>query len=81
LKEAAEKAKIELSSSTQTEVNLPYITADATGPKHLVVKISRSNLESLVEDLVQRTIAPCEMALKDAGNDKGKINDVILVGG
>ncbi|KPX54763.1 Chaperone protein DnaK [Pseudomonas amygdali pv. lachrymans] len=81
LKEAAEKAKIELSSSTQTEVNLPYITADATGPKHLVVKISRSKLESLVEDLVQRTIAPCEMALKDAGIDRSKINDVILVGG
>ncbi|RMT29501.1 Chaperone protein DnaK [Pseudomonas syringae pv. spinaceae] len=81
LKEAAEKAKIELSSSTQTEVNLPYITADATGPKHLVVKISRSKLESLVEDLVQRTIEPCRIALKDAGIDIGKINDVILVGG
>ncbi|PBQ21176.1 molecular chaperone DnaK [Pseudomonas congelans] len=81
LKEAAEKAKIELSSSTQTEVNLPYITADATGPKHLVVKISRSKLESLVEDLVQRTIEPCQMALKDAGIDRSKINDVILVGG
>ncbi|WP_024697302.1 molecular chaperone DnaK [Pseudomonas avellanae] len=81
LKEAAEKAKIELSSSTQTEVNLPYITADATGPKHLVVKISRSKLESLVEDLVQRTIEPCRTALKDAGIDIGKINDVILVGG
>ncbi|POD76661.1 molecular chaperone DnaK [Pseudomonas syringae group genomosp. 3] len=81
LKEAAEKAKIELSSSTQTEVNLPYITADATGPKHLVVKISRSKLESLVEGLVQRTIEPCRIALKDAGIDIGKINDVILVGG
>ncbi|KPW40253.1 Chaperone protein DnaK [Pseudomonas syringae pv. apii] len=81
LKEVAEKAKIELSSSTQTEVNLPYITADATGPKHLVVKISRSKLESLVEDLVQRTIEPCRIALKDAGIDIGKINDVILVGG
>ncbi|MDU8619667.1 molecular chaperone DnaK [Pseudomonas syringae] len=81
LKEAAEKAKIELSSSTQTEVNLPYITADAAGPKHLVVKISRSKLESLVEDLVQRTIEPCRMALKDAGIDISKINDVILVGG
>ncbi|MCF5505185.1 molecular chaperone DnaK, partial [Pseudomonas syringae] len=81
LKEAAEKAKIELSSSTQTEVNLPYITADASGPKHLVVKISRSKLESLVEDLVQRTIEPCRMALKDAGIDISKINDVILVGG
>ena len=81
LKEAAEKAKIELSSSMQTDVNLPYITADATGPKHLNVKISRSKLESLVEDLVQRTIEPCRMALKDAGIDISKINDVILVGG
>ncbi|MDH0623605.1 molecular chaperone DnaK [Pseudomonas chengduensis] len=81
LKEAAEKAKIELSSSQQTDVNLPYITADATGPKHLNVKISRSKLESLVEDLVQRTIEPCRIALKDAGIDVGKINDVILVGG
>ncbi|KQQ67587.1 Fe-S protein assembly chaperone HscA [Pseudomonas sp. Leaf127] len=81
LKEAAEKAKIELSSSLQTDVNLPYITADATGPKHLNVKISRSKLESLVEDLVQRTIEPCRVALKDAGIDIGAINDVILVGG
>ena len=81
LKEAAEKAKIELSSSTQTDVNLPYITADASGPKHLNVKISRSKLESLVEDLVQRTIEPCRIALKDAGIDIGAINDVILVGG
>ncbi|WP_268744486.1 molecular chaperone DnaK [Pseudomonas syringae] len=81
LKEAAEKAKIELSSSMQTDVNLPYITADATGPKHLNVKISRSKLESLVEDLVQRTIEPCRTALKDAGIDIGAINDVILVGG
>ncbi|MFJ4143994.1 molecular chaperone DnaK [Pseudomonas sp. NPDC089734] len=81
LKEAAEKAKIELSSSMQTDVNLPYITADATGPKHLNVKISRSKLESLVEDLVQRTIEPCRTALKDAGIDIGSINDVILVGG
>ncbi|MBJ7546219.1 molecular chaperone DnaK, partial [Pseudomonas sp. OA3] len=81
LKEAAEKAKIELSSSQQTDVNLPYITADATGPKHLNVKISRSKLESLVEDLVQRTIEPCRIALKDAGIDVGSINDVILVGG
>ncbi|MFH7450939.1 Hsp70 family protein, partial [Pseudomonas syringae pv. tagetis] len=72
LKEAPEKAKIELSTSTQTEVNLPYITADATRPKHLVVKISRSKLESLVEDLVQRTIAPCEIELKDAGIDRSK---------
>ena len=81
LKEAAEKAKIELSSSQQTDVNLPYITADATGPKHLNVKISRAKLESLVEDLVQRTIEPCRIALKDAGIDVGAINDVILVGG
>ena len=81
LKEAAEKAKIELSSSQQTDVNLPYITADATGPKHLNVKISRAKLESLVEDLVQRTIEPCRIALKDAGIDVNKIDDVILVGG
>ncbi|NWA68592.1 molecular chaperone DnaK [Pseudomonas reactans] len=81
LKEAAEKAKIELSSSLSTDVNLPYITADATGPKHLNVKISRSKLEALVEDLVQRTIEPCRIALKDAGIDVGAINDVILVGG
>ncbi len=81
LKEAAEKAKIELSSSQQTDVNLPYITADASGPKHLNVKISRAKLESLVEDLVERTIEPCRIALKDAGIDASKINDVILVGG
>ncbi|MDE2624315.1 MAG: molecular chaperone DnaK [Betaproteobacteria bacterium] len=81
LKEAAEKAKIELSSSQQTEVNLPYITADATGPKHLVVKITRAKLESLVEDLIARTIKPCEIAIKDAGVKIGDIADVILVGG
>ncbi|PTQ68117.1 molecular chaperone DnaK [Pseudomonas sp. GV071] len=81
LKEAAEKAKIELSSAQQTDVNLPYITADASGPKHLNVKISRAKLESLVEDLVQRTIEPCRTALKDAGIDVGAIHDVILVGG
>ncbi|MFJ3076399.1 MULTISPECIES: molecular chaperone DnaK [Pseudomonas] len=81
LKEAAEKAKIELSSTQSTDVNLPYITADATGPKHLNVKISRAKLESLVEDLVQRTIEPCRIALKDAGIDASKIDDVILVGG
>ncbi|WJN60456.1 molecular chaperone DnaK [Pseudomonas sp. SO81] len=81
LKEAAEKAKIELSSSQQTDVNLPYITADATGPKHLNVKISRAKLEALVEDLVARTIEPCRIALKDAGIDASKIDDVILVGG
>jgi molecular chaperone DnaK len=81
LKEAAEKAKIELSSSQQTEVNLPYITADATGPKHLVVKLTRSKLESLVEDLVERTMSPLKIALKDAGKSVSDINDVILVGG
>ncbi|MCC4116726.1 molecular chaperone DnaK [Aromatoleum toluclasticum] len=81
LKEAAEKAKIELSSSQQTEVNLPYITADASGPKHLAVKITRAKFESLVEDLVQRTIEPCRVALKDAGVKINDIDDVILVGG
>ncbi|MFZ9585232.1 MAG: molecular chaperone DnaK [Pseudohongiellaceae bacterium] len=81
LKEAAEKAKIELSSAQQTEVNLPYITADATGPKHLVVKLTRSKLEALVEDLVTRTIEPLKVALKDAGLSVDKIDDVILVGG
>ena len=81
LKEAAEKAKIELSSSQQTEVNLPYITADATGPKHLVVKITRTKFESLVEDLIERTIAPCRTALKDANVKIEDITDVILVGG
>jgi len=81
LKEAAEKAKIELSSSQQTEVNLPYITADATGPKHLVVKLTRSKLESLVDELVERTMAPLKLALKDAGKSVSDIDDVILVGG
>ncbi|MDH4580498.1 molecular chaperone DnaK [Pseudomonas sp. BN415] len=81
LKEAAEKAKIELSSAQQTDVNLPYITADQTGPKHLNVKISRAKLESLVEDLVARTIEPCRIALKDAGLDVSDIQEVILVGG
>ncbi|MEL7448357.1 MAG: molecular chaperone DnaK [Pseudomonadota bacterium] len=81
LKEAAEKAKIELSSSQQTEVNLPYITADASGPKHLSIKLTRAKLESLVEDLVARTIEPCKIALKDAGLSVRDINDVILVGG
>lgn len=81
LKEAAEKAKIELSSSQQTEVNLPYITADQTGPKHLVVKLSRAKLESLVEDLVERSLEPCRIALQDAGLKASEIKDVILVGG
>jgi molecular chaperone DnaK len=81
LKEAAEKAKIELSSSQSTEVNLPYITADASGPKHLVQKLTRAKFESLVEDLVERTLEPLKLALKDADLDVGEINDVILVGG
>ncbi|WP_334169830.1 molecular chaperone DnaK, partial [Zoogloea sp.] len=81
LKEAAEKAKIELSSGQQTEINLPYITADATGPKHLALKITRAKFESLVEDLVDRTIEPCRVALKDAGVKVSDIDDVILVGG
>ncbi|MFW3595929.1 molecular chaperone DnaK [Pseudomonas aeruginosa] len=81
LKEAAEKAKIELSSTQQTDVNLPYVTADASGPKHLNVKVSRAKLESLVEDLVQCTIEPCRTALKDAGLDVSDIHEVILVGG
>jgi molecular chaperone DnaK len=81
LKEAAEKAKIELSSSQQTEVNLPYVTADASGPKHLNVKITRAKFESLVEELIERTIEPCKIAIKDAGVKVGDIEDVILVGG
>jgi molecular chaperone DnaK len=81
LKDAAEKAKIELSSSQQTEVNLPYITADASGPKHLNIKLTRAKLEALVEDLIQKTIEPCKIALKDAGLKASDINDVILVGG
>jgi molecular chaperone DnaK len=81
LKDAAEKAKIELSSSAQTEVNLPFITADASGPKHLTIKITRAKLESLVEDLIQKTIGPVKQALKDAGVSAGQIDEVILVGG
>jgi len=81
LKEAAEKAKIELSSSQQTEVNLPYITADSSGPKHLTMKLSRSKFESLVEDLVQRTVGPVQAALKDAGTSASDIDEVVLVGG
>ena len=81
LKEAAEKAKIELSSAQQTEVNLPYITADASGPKHLVQKLTRAKFESLVEDLVDRTLEPVKIAIKDADLDVSKIDDVILVGG
>jgi molecular chaperone DnaK len=81
LKEAAEKAKIELSSSTQTDINLPYITADASGPKHLNLKLTRAKLESLVEDLIDKTIRPCEIAIKDAGVKTSEIDDVIMVGG
>lgn len=81
LKEAAEKAKIELSSSKETEINLPFITADASGPKHLVLKLTRAKLESLVDDLVQRTLEPCKAALKDAGLSASQIDEVILVGG
>lgn len=81
LKEAAEKAKIELSNSTQTDINLPYVTADATGPKHLNIKLTRAKLEALVEELIERTIAPCRIAIKDAGVSVNQIDDVILVGG
>jgi molecular chaperone DnaK len=81
LKEAAEKAKIELSNSAQTDINLPYITADASGPKHLNIKLTRAKLEALVEELIERTIAPCRTAIKDAGISVSDINDVILVGG
>ncbi len=81
LKESAEKAKVELSSAQQTEVNLPYITADASGPKHLNIKLTRAKLESLVDELIERTIGPCKTALKDAGLKVNEINDVILVGG
>ena len=81
LKEAAEKAKIELSSTTQTEINLPFITADASGPKHLTMKLTRAKFEALVDDLVQKTIEPCRKALKDAGLSAGEIGEVVLVGG
>ena len=81
LKEASEKAKIELSSSAQTEVNLPFITADASGPKHLTMKLTRAKLEALVDDLIQRTVEPCKKALKDAGVNAGEIDEVVLVGG
>jgi len=81
LKEAAEKAKIELSSASQTDINLPYITADASGPKHLALKLTRAKFESLVDDLIQRTIEPCKAALKDAGVSAGQIDEVVLVGG
>ena len=81
LKEAAEKAKIELSSTTQTEINLPFITADASGPKHLTLKLTRAKFEALVDDLIQQTIEPCRKAIKDAGVSAGEINEVVLVGG
>ena len=81
LKEAAEKAKIELSSSKETEINLPFITADASGPKHLVMKLTRAKLEALVDDLISRTLEPCRAALKDAGVTASEIQEVILVGG
>jgi molecular chaperone DnaK len=81
LKEAAEKAKIELSSATQTEINLPYITADASGPKHMALKLTRAKFEALVDDLIQRTVEPCRKALKDAGLSAGQIDEVVLVGG
>jgi molecular chaperone DnaK len=81
LKETAEKAKIELSSSAQTDLNLPYITADASGPKHLNMKLTRAKLEALVEDLIEKTIAPCATAMKDAGVKNSDIDDVIMVGG
>ena len=81
LKEAAEKAKIELSSAQQTEINLPFITADASGPKHLTMKLTRAKLESLVDDLIQKTIGPCDAALRDASLKAGEIDEVVLVGG
>src|SRR6202022_3269893 len=81
LKDAAEKAKIELSTAQETEINLPFVTADANGPKHLVKKLTRSKLEQLVEDIIQRSVGPCKQALKDAGIDASKIDEVVLVGG
>ena len=81
IKEAAENAKIELSSSTQTDINLPYLTMDATGPKHLNLKMTRSQFESIVDKLLQRTVEPCNKAIKDSEFTKNEINEVILVGG
>ena len=81
LKESAEKAKIELSSTSQTEINLPFITADQSGPKHLNIKVTRAKLETLVDDLIEKTIKPCDAALKDAGLSAGEIDEVVLVGG
>ena len=81
LRDAAEKAKIELSTAQESEINLPFITADATGPKHLVKKLTRAKLEQLVEDIIQRSIEPCKKAMADAGVDASKIDEVVLVGG
>src|SRR5471032_1219909 len=81
LRDAAEKAKIELSTTMETEINLPFITADASGPKHLVKKLTRSKLEQMVEDIIQRSVGPCKQAMKDAGVDASKIDEVVLVGG
>src|SRR5262249_59186362 len=81
LKEAAEKAKIELSSTMESEINLPFITADQSGPKHLVMKLTRAKFEQLVDDILQRTIGPCKAALNDAGVKAGQIDEVVLVGG
>jgi molecular chaperone DnaK len=81
LREAAEKAKMELSSVMETEINLPFITADASGPKHLAMKLTRAKFESLVEDLLQKTVGPTKQALQDAGVDSSKIDEVVLVGG
>ena len=81
VREAAEKAKVELSNTSETEINLPYLTADANGPKHFVEKLSRAHFERLTDELVERSIKPCQQALKDAGIDKSEIDEVILVGG
>src|SRR5205814_9916862 len=81
LKESAEKAKIELSSTTQTEINLPFITADASGPKHLTMKLTRAKFEALVDDLVQKAVEPCRQAMKDAGVSAAEINEAVLGGG
>jgi len=81
LRDAAERAKIELSTTMETEINLPFITADASGPKHLVIKLTRAKLETMIEDILQRSVGPCKQCMKDAGIDASKINEVVLVGG
>src|SRR5205085_7192297 len=81
LRDAAERAKIELSTTMETEINLPFVTADASGPKHLVKRLTRGKLEQMVDDIIQRSAGPCKQALKDAGIDAGKIDEVVLVGG